>query len=197
MAEILLFHHAHGLTEGLCAFAERLRAEGHTVHTPDTYAGLTFASLDDGVAHAESIGRDAVAHVAMRAARKHPDADVTIGFSLGSMQAQVLAQHRRGMRGCVLMGGAIPPERLGGPWPAHLPVQVHVADPDDWCTSDEVESLRRSAPHAEVFTYAGREHMFVDPSLPDYDADAADAFEERVTGWLALVDAGEAPPRRV
>lgn len=197
MAQILLFHHAHGLTDGLCAFADRLRADGHTVHTPDTYGGRTFDDLEDGVRHAETIGHDAVAHVGMRAARTHPGADVVIGFSMGAMQAQLVAQHRRGIRGCVLMGGAIPPEHLGSAWPAHLPLQIHVADPDDWCTSDELDALRRYAPHAEVFIYPHRGHLFVDPTLPDYDADAADAFEERVTGFLQRIDSGEAEPARV
>ena len=35
MAEVLLFHHAQGLTSGVVAFADNLRAAGHTVHTPD------------------------------------------------------------------------------------------------------------------------------------------------------------------
>lgn len=196
MAEILLFHHAHGLTDGLCSMADRLRGDGHTVHTPDTYSGRVFTNLDEGIGFAETIGRDAVAHVAMRSARKFHDADVTIGFSMGSMQAQLVAQHVRRMRGCVLMGGATPPDRLGSEWRAHVPLQIHVADPDDWCTTEEVDALHRSAPGAEVYRYPGRAHMFVDPSLPDYDADSADMFEERLLGWLTQLDAGRAAPQR-
>ncbi|WP_062076552.1 dienelactone hydrolase family protein [Demequina globuliformis] len=184
MAEILLFHHAHGLTDGLCAFADRLRGDGHTVHTPDTYSGRVFDNLDEGIAFAATIGRDAVAHVAMRSARTFSHADVAMGFSMGTMQAQLVAQHVRRMRGCVLMGGAANPDHLGSSWRPQVPLQVHVADPDDWCTAEEVEVLHRSAPHAEVFTYADKGHMFVDPSLDDYDADAADRFEERVLAWL-------------
>jgi dienelactone hydrolase len=47
MAEMLLFHHAHGLTPGVIAFAERLRRAGHTVHAPDLYEGQVFDSLDE------------------------------------------------------------------------------------------------------------------------------------------------------
>src|SRR5437773_11317356 len=39
MAEVLLFHHAQGQTEGLKAFADELRNAGHTVHTPDLFDG--------------------------------------------------------------------------------------------------------------------------------------------------------------
>src|SRR6185312_16310674 len=39
MAEVLLFHHALGRTPGVLAFADLLRTQGHTVHTPDLYDG--------------------------------------------------------------------------------------------------------------------------------------------------------------
>src|SRR5260221_13812178 len=44
MAEVLLFHHAQGLTHGVRAFAEDLSAAGHTLHTPDLFDGRTFKS---------------------------------------------------------------------------------------------------------------------------------------------------------
>lgn len=39
MAEVVLFHHAQGLTPGVVAFADELRRAGHTVHTPDLLDG--------------------------------------------------------------------------------------------------------------------------------------------------------------
>ena len=53
MAELLLFHHAQGLTAGCLAFADELRAAGHVVHVPDLFEGKTFATLDEGIGHAE------------------------------------------------------------------------------------------------------------------------------------------------
>ena len=189
MAEILLFHHAHGLTEGLDALAERLRAQGHVVHTPDAYAGETFARLDDGLAHAQRIGHDAIEEVARRAARTHRTADVTIGFSLGAFPAQLLAQELRRVRACALIGGALPPASLGGEWRHEVALQIHVADPDEWVEPGEIDSLVEHAPRSEVYRYRGRRHMFPDPTSPDYDADAADALEERLTEWLGRVAA--------
>jgi dienelactone hydrolase len=58
MAELLLFHHALGLTPGVLAFADRLRAAGHTVRAPDLFDGEVFTSLVEGVRHAEHIGFD-------------------------------------------------------------------------------------------------------------------------------------------
>ena len=46
MAELLIFHHAQGLTPGVRAFGERMAAAGHTVHVPDLFDGRTFDSLD-------------------------------------------------------------------------------------------------------------------------------------------------------
>jgi dienelactone hydrolase len=49
VAELLLFHHAQGLTPGCLAFADELRRAGHVVHAPDLYDGKTFAELADGM----------------------------------------------------------------------------------------------------------------------------------------------------
>lgn len=191
-----MFHHAHGLTDGLKALADRVRAAGHVVHTPDTYGGRVFVSLDDGIQHADHIGHDAIIDVAHRACRQHRDAQVVMGFSLGTVQAQMLAQHVQRIHACILFGGMLPPEVLGGRWRAHLPLQAHVADPDDWCPEDEREALLREAPHAEMHTYPGLRHMFADRSLADYDADAADLFEERLLDFLERIDTHRAGPDR-
>jgi dienelactone hydrolase len=60
MAEVVLFHHVQGLTDGVCAFAERLGGGAHTVHTPDLFDGQRPATIDDGIALVESIGEEAL-----------------------------------------------------------------------------------------------------------------------------------------
>ena len=67
MAEVLLFHHAQGQTEGFTAFADELRRGGHTVHTPDLFDGRTFASIEEGMAYASQIGFPRGDHRARRA----------------------------------------------------------------------------------------------------------------------------------
>jgi dihydrofolate reductase len=42
MAEVVLFHSVLGLRPGVIAAADRLRAAGHTVYTPDFYDGEMF-----------------------------------------------------------------------------------------------------------------------------------------------------------
>src|SRR3989304_8589948 len=60
MAEVLLFHHAQGLTPGVVAFADELRAAGHIVHTPDLFGGGTFESISGGTALLHDTGLDEV-----------------------------------------------------------------------------------------------------------------------------------------
>ncbi len=91
MAEVLFFHHALGLTPGVHSFAERLRAAGHVVHTPDLFDGRTFATVDEGVAHAKGIGWGALLERGRRAAEGLPERLVYAGASLGVMPAELLA----------------------------------------------------------------------------------------------------------
>ena len=58
MTEVILFNHALGVTEGLVAFADRIRDGGHRVTVGDLFDGRTFDSLEEGVAHEKgSAGR--------------------------------------------------------------------------------------------------------------------------------------------
>ncbi len=56
MAEVILFHHVAGLTDGVRSFADRLRARGHTVHTPDLFDGETAPTIEEGLALVGRIG---------------------------------------------------------------------------------------------------------------------------------------------
>lgn len=99
MAEILLFHHAQGLTPGVLDFAETLRQSGHTVHTPDLYEGRTFDDLDEGVGFAQEKGFGALLERGVQAAEGLPAELIYAGFSLGVLPAQKLAQTRAGAKG--------------------------------------------------------------------------------------------------
>jgi dienelactone hydrolase len=131
MAEVLLLHHAQGLTAGCLAFADELRAAGHVVHAPDLYDGKTFADLDEGLGYAREVGFDTVQERGRRAADGLPDELVYVGFSLGAMPAQLLAQTRPGAKGAVLLHASIPPAEFGGEWPPGVPLQIHTMEDDE------------------------------------------------------------------
>ena len=56
MAEVILFHHALGVTEGVIAFADQLRVVGHQVTVGDLFGGSTFETIEEGVAYEEQLG---------------------------------------------------------------------------------------------------------------------------------------------
>ena len=122
MAEVVLFHHAQGLTPGVVAFADELRRAGHTVHTPDLYDGRTFTTLQGGLAHAEEIGFGEVIERGVRAVEGKPAELVYAGFSLGVVSAQKLVQTRAGARGALLFYSCVPVSEFGSRWPNGVPV---------------------------------------------------------------------------
>lgn len=188
MAEVLLFHHGHGLTSGVLGFADDLRRAGHTVHTPDLYDGRTFGSLDDGLAYAREIGFGDILERGVRAADELPSELVYAGFSLGVMPAQKLAQTRPGARGALLFHACLPTSEFSSSWPADVPVQIHGMDADPFFVDegdiDAARALVDSAEHAELLLYPGDQHLFADGSLPSYDADAAAVLSRRVLDFL-------------
>src|ERR671939_6509 len=136
MADVLLFHHAHGLTDGCISFADELRAAGHVVHTPDLYDGKTFGELGEGIAYAEQVGFDTILERGRLAALALPEGIVYGGFSLGVLPAQMLAQTRPGAKGALLFHAAIPLSEFGGSWPEGAPLQIHFMENDPWAEED-------------------------------------------------------------
>jgi dienelactone hydrolase len=193
MAEILLFHHAQGLTPGIVAFADELRGAGHTVHMPDLFSGRTFDSIDDGLAFMKEQGFDDLRARGVALADDLPAALVYGGFSFGVTIAQQLAQTRPGAKGALLFHSAIPitGEWAFGPWPAGVPVQIHGMDNDPFFVGEgDIDAAREivaAADDGELFLYPGDDHYFADSSLPTYDADATALLTSRVLEFLARV----------
>jgi dienelactone hydrolase len=184
LSDVLLFHHAQGLTPGVTAFADDLRSAGHVVHTPDLYDGKTFTTLDDGIAYAKEIGFDTVAERARRAAEDLTPELVYAGFSLGGMSAEELAATRPGARGALLLHTAIPLSEFGGEWPQGVPLQIHTMEDDDWGDVDVARDLVEEIDGAELFVYPGDRHLFTDSSLSDFDEASAALVKQRVLEFL-------------
>ncbi|MBB4289781.1 dienelactone hydrolase [Rhizobium leguminosarum] len=194
MAEVLLFHHAQGLTPGVRTFADALRAAGHIVHMPDLFDGRTFPSIEEGLAYIGQIGFDAIRERGVRVADELPAELVYAGFSFGVLPAQKLAQTRSGARGALLFYSCLPirGEWAFGPWPDGVPVQIHGMDNDPIFVGegdiDAAREIVETVENAELFLYPGDQHYFADSSLPSYDADATALLTSRV---LAFLDALE------
>lgn len=131
MAEIVLFPHVLGVTEGVRAFARTLEEAGHTVHVSDAFDGVTFTDLDAGIAYAREIGDELIGRRADETVAGLPAGLVYLGMSLGVVSAQRLAQQRPGARGAVLLYSCLPAVAFGG-WPSGLRAQVHGMDDDPY-----------------------------------------------------------------
>jgi dienelactone hydrolase len=190
MTEVVLFHHIQGLTSGVTAFADELRRQGHTVHTPDLFDGRTFDSIEDGRSYAREIGFGEVGERGKRAVEGLPAELVYGGFSLGVVPAQELAQTRLGARGALLFHSCMPTSEFGAGWPDGVPVQVHAMDNDPLFDEGDLEAARalvEEAEGAELFLYPGDQHLFADSSLSSYDPEAAALLTKRVLDFLAAL----------
>jgi dienelactone hydrolase len=191
MAGVLVFHHGHGLTAGVRQFAERLRRAGHTVHVPDLFEGRRFDSLEEGMGYVADIGFGTVVARGTAAAEGLPAQLVHLGFSLGVLPAQKLAQTRPGARGALLLEACVPVAEFGDAWPDDVPVQVHGMDADPFFAGegdlDAARALADTAVDAELFLYPGERHLFTDSSLPAYDEHAAEQVTGRVLRFLDRV----------
>jgi len=189
MAEVVLFHHAQGLTPGVTAFADQLRHAGHTVHTPDLFEGRTFDSIEKGMSFVKELGFGEVMARGQRAVEALPAELVFAGFSLGVVPAQMLAQTRPGARGALFFYACVPVSEFGQTWPKGLPVQVHGMDADPIFIGegdvDAARALIAQAEDGELFLYPGNQHYFADNSLPSYDAQATALLLQRVLKFLA------------
>jgi len=190
LTDVVLFHHAQGLTPGVQRFADDLGRAGHQVNVPDLFEGKTFATREAGMAYVEDIGFGAILERGRLAVDGMAQGLVYVGFSLGVLPAQMLAQTRPGAKGALFAHACIPISQFGGRWPSGLPVQVHAMEADPYFVDEgdleAAQALVESTDGAELFLYAGHEHLFADESLPSYDAAAATLLRDRALAFLSI-----------
>jgi dienelactone hydrolase len=181
MVNIVVFHSVLGLRPVELGTADRLRAAGHDVVTPDLYSGRTASSLDEGFALKDRVGWAAISRRASDAVRDLPPTTVLMGVSMGCGVIQDVLPDRPATAGVLLLHalGAIPASARDG-----LPVQVHVADPDPIAPPADVAAWRAATPGAEVFTYPGAGHFYTDAEGPDHDEAAAALTWRRALEFL-------------
>ncbi|GAA4239099.1 dienelactone hydrolase family protein [Actinomadura meridiana] len=188
MARVLLFHSMYGLRPAVSRAADRLREAGHEVHVPDFYDGRVVDTAEEGIEIKDEIGRDELLRRAVAAAAPlmGDGGLVYAGFSLGGSLAQNLALVDPKAGGLLLMHGT---SDMADDASTEIPVQLHVADPDTWEPADWLNAwylrMRRAGADVEVFRYRGAGHLFTDPDLPDYDAEAAERAWTVALGFLA------------
>jgi dienelactone hydrolase len=182
---IVLFHSVLGLRPVELGLADRLRAAGHRVATPDLYAGSTAATIEEGFVLKDTVGWPAIVRRAREAVRDLPAETVLLGVSMGAGVVQEVLPDRPGTAGVLLLHavGALPASVRAG-----LPAQAHVADPDPIAPPAQVAAWQaaatRSGADAQVFTYPGIGHFYTDAAGPDHDEPAAERTRQRVLEFL-------------
>lgn len=187
MADIVLFHHVMGLTPGVTALATRLGALGHRVETPDLFAGLRFPDIPSGLRHLEAIGFETLvarAHDAVSGLGQHA---VYAGLSMGVIPTMALAITRPGARGAIALESFVPPSFFGT-WPDGLPISIHGMENDPGFSGsgdlDAARDFSAACSEAELFTYPGASHLFLDESLPGHDRVATAQVIARLADFL-------------
>lgn len=188
MTDLVIFHHAQGLTAGVEAFAYQIGAAGHSVTVPDLYGGATFSTLEEGVAHAEEVGFEEILVAGERAVARLPHEVVYAGFSLGALVAHRLAQTRERAVGALLYHhGDVPISTFGDDWPAGVDIQIHVSEDDEFYEAEIVEEFIETVGEksdAELFTYPGSTHLFADYTLSGYEPGSTDLVLQRTLDFL-------------
>lgn len=186
MSDVLLFHHALGVTPGIEDFAAELTAAGHRVEVPDLFDGKVFDTLDQGVSYASGIGFTTIIERGAAVAQGFGDDLVVAGFSLGVLPAQQLAQTRPGVVGAIFYHSAIPAAEFGAVWPRGVSLQLHLGDSDPWAQED-LPAARELAEMAggELFVYPTAQHLVADSTSEEYDPDIAALILERTLAFLS------------
>jgi dienelactone hydrolase len=187
MADVIVFHHSQGLTSGVRAFASRLVGAGHRVMVPDLYDGETFETLDDGVAHAEAIGFDTLLEFGASVASTTDAPFATVGFSLGVLPAQYLAQTHSRAVGAVLCHAAVSPGTFADSWPSGVALQIHTASADALGDIDDARALAAAVNGSQLFEYDTAAHLVTDASLADHDPAIAEQVIGRTLEFLAAL----------
>ncbi|MET8688575.1 dienelactone hydrolase family protein [Streptomyces sp. NPDC004732] len=184
---IVLFHSTYGLRPAVHAAADRLRAAGHEVWTPDLFEGRVFDSVEEGRTFQNELGKDEILKRAILAAAPYSERGlVYAGFALGAATAQTLALGDEKARGLLLLHGTS--DLAENVSVDELPVQLHVAEPDpfesdDWLSAWYLQ-MGRAGADVEIYRYAGAGHLYTDPDLDDYDAEATEATWRTALGFL-------------
>ena len=188
MASVALFHSVYGLRPAVRAAAERLRAAGHTVVTPDLYRAPAVDDLSTGFALADRVGFETMLARAREAIRDLPGEAVLAGLSTGTGLVEALLPERPATAGVLLLAGA---GATFDKCPPGLRAQLHVADPDpEFVPAEDVERWTAGMTAAgtifEVYRYPGVGHLWIDEDLPDFDAPAAERTWQRCAEFLRL-----------
>ena len=136
MAEVLLYHHIQGLTDGVRPSPTSCGRPGTPCTRPTCSTGAR-STRSRRASHSRARRGSARSRSAASPPPRRLDPGlVYAGFSFGVTIAQQLAQTRPGARGALLMYSCLPVSEFGEAWPEGVPVQVHGKEGDPFFDED-------------------------------------------------------------
>ncbi len=181
-----------GLSEHICAVADRFAAAGYNALAPDLYAGRIAKDADEASHLMTGLDFPGATHQDIRGAVEHLHTlggkVGVVGFCMGGALTIATAVHVPGVYAAVCFYG-IPPAGFASPADINIPFQGHFANIDDWCTPAAVDALELAMkgknPAPEIYRYEAQ-HAFFNNGRPDvYDATAAQLAWARTSAFFA------------
>jgi carboxymethylenebutenolidase len=190
---VLVLHPWWGLNEFIRSFCDRLAEEGFAVLAPDLYHGKVAQTIPEAEKLRSKMNRQQAAEeirAAAEALRTHPGvsgpAIGLIGFSLGGYLGLGLAQEGLDWLRCVILFYATRAGEYAGS-PASY--QAHFAETDPYVSKSGIQQfqkcLRAAERPAELYTYPGTGHWFMESDRPEaYNPQAAELAWKRTVFFL-------------
>lgn len=180
---IVVVHEWWGLNTQIREVAKRLSREGYVAIVPDLYHGkmttdpeqahVLMRGLDDAVAAVDLDNAVTWLRAEPRVAKRKIG---TVGFCMGGSLAEGLALRNAEITSTVMFYGppVTDPKALAT---LRGPLLGHYGEKDDGIPVAKVEAfrsgLKQAGKVAEIYTYAGAGHAFMNDTRPSYHPDAA------------------------
>lgn len=183
MAHIVLFHSILGLRPVEGEIAAVFEADGHTVSLPDLFGGRAADTYEAGFAQRKEVGTEAIMERAKAAVDAAPADAVLAGVSFGAALIGEFWGDRPEMKGALLYAGIT--EWMDPPRPG-LKVSAHIAKPDPFDDEEYFAdwAAQKGEADLEMHRYENCGHYFLDPSLEDYNEEAARLCLDRSRAFL-------------
>lgn len=179
-----------GLNEQIQRTADRFAEQGYVAVVPDLYRGKLTRDADEASHHMGSLDFGDAATQDVRGCVQHLKAHGKVGvtgFCMGGALTILAAVHVPEVDVAVCFYG-IPPAEAADPSKISIPIQLHFAEQDDWCTPDAVAALeaklKEGGVRYELHRYAAQ-HAFMNEKRPEvYDEAAAKQAWERAVAFF-------------
>ena len=180
---IIVVHEWWGVNGQIRNVARRLAQEGYVAIVPDLYRGRVADDaeyaheLSRGLDEKKAIGDlDATSAWLRTHRRVNRNRIGVVGFCMGGRLSELYALHRPDLAAAVMFYGQ-PEDDAGQIATLKVPLQGHFGEEDRGIGKDQVAALRgalaKAGKTADIHTYPGAGHAFMNEGRPSFHADAA------------------------